>query len=108
MIVLTLTIWGAFGVIYTMQRMPIYTFDEVQAWSLIERQKEESVMRRFDVTQSVSEDTFNDNDEAIIEQNETENDYGKASGPSNDILYSFERDQPVSIDQLLVALGISE
>ncbi|GEM05051.1 hypothetical protein HMI01_20390 [Halolactibacillus miurensis] len=109
MVIFTLTIWGAFGVIYVTQQTPTYNFREVEALVVPEYTEYAASMKRFEmIEQAVTDESTNDvtNEETT---NETaDNIYQQASSPTNDILYSFEKDQPVSVDQLLIALGISE
>lgn len=100
MVVFTLTIWGAFGVIYAVEHTPSLTVSEVGASNMTDSPKYTATIKLFDVAKDVS-----------TEEKTTpayDNVYEQASSSANDILYSFERDQPVSVDQLLVALGINQ
>ncbi len=105
MVIFTLTIWGAFGAIYVMQQTPTVSFREVEALVVPEYTEYVASIKRFEIIEqpvmddSTNEETPNEIPDSIYEQ---------ASSPTNDILYSFEKDQPVSVDQLLIALGISE
>ncbi|MGM0523714.1 MAG: hypothetical protein ACQER2_06705 [Bacillota bacterium] len=109
MVIFTLTIWGAFGAIYVMQQTPTYNFRDVEALVVPEYTEYVASIKRFEmIEQPVTDEPTNDatNEETT---NETpDNIYEQASSPTNDILYSFEKDQPVSVDQLLIALGINE
>lgn len=109
MVIFTLTIWGAFGAIYVTQQTPTFSFREVEALSVPTYTEYIASIKRFEIVeQPVIDEPTNDvtNEETT---NETpDNIYEQASSPTNDILYSFEKDQPVSVDQLLIALGISE
>ena len=100
MVVFTLTIWGAFGAIYVIQQTPTYSFREVEALSVPAYTEYVASIKRFEIVeQPVTDEPTNETPDNIYEQ---------ASSPTNDILYSFEKDQPVSVEQLLIALGINE
>lgn len=105
MVIFTLTIWGAFGVIYVIQQTPTLSYSELKTLDTPEYYEYAAEIKRFDIIEQT--ETNGSSDEETI--NETsDNVYQQASSSANDILYSFEKDQPVSVDQLLIALGISE
>ena len=105
MVVFALTIWCAFGAIYVIQQTPTYSFREVEALSVPAYTEYVASIKRFEIVeQPVTDEPTNE-----TPTNETpDNIYEQASSPTNDILYSFEKDQPVSVEQLLIALGINE
>ncbi|GEM00678.1 hypothetical protein SAMN05421839_101224 [Halolactibacillus halophilus] len=105
MVIFNLTIWGAFGAIYVVQQTPTFSFREVEAPSVPVHTEYIASIKRFELIEQPATNKLT-NDESTNER--PDNIYEQASSPTNDILYSFEKDQPVSVDQLLTALGISE
>jgi hypothetical protein len=109
MVIFTLTIWGAFGVIYMVQQTPTFTYSDVGTSDVPEYTEYVASMKRFEVIKEhITDEPINDVTNEKTTNERPDNIYEQASSPTNDILYSFEKDQPVSVDQLLIALGISE
>ncbi|SDB94288.1 hypothetical protein SAMN05421734_10349 [Pelagirhabdus alkalitolerans] len=120
MVALTLSVWGLFFAITIVDQSP--SEYEVNAGldedRMAERERDANDYQPVvldeensddnDVSEAVSENSDEEieEDEPVVDEEVSLSVEERASSPYNDILYDFERSNPVSIDELLSALDI--
>lgn len=113
MAVLTISVWALFFTVFFLNDEPVYPVASSPQTVSALKTEASATLKRFEAVEKVSEEQ--ENQYAVVEekpqavqQPEAETLEERASSPYNDILYDFERDDPISIDELLFNLGIND
>ena len=118
-----MSVWGLFLIVFNYNQEPEFEVESALTEELPENEEEKQDEVASDIVEEVEPNEVEEDDQLIIEsdqleetteivqlieeENRPETLTEMASSPYNDILYDYEKDYPISVDDLLEVLTLN-